>query len=178
MGDWRNQKEEMGKVLKYLGHLFEPAFHAISQLGNYAWAKIGMSAVVMLLGFFQAIVYDNAVGFGVLLGFVLIDWGTGIWAAMKEKIFASSKFRATIIKLLFYTTIVGCFFALERISNAFTILHLDTAAVVYFACTELISIIENIHRIDGTIKLPTWITSKLITIVTTGKITDTKETIS
>ena len=84
----------------------------------------------------------------VVLICIIIDFATGIWAAMKtkEKI-ESHKMRKTIFKTLSYlSVIVLCAFVDEAISPEW---HLATFSAGFCAVTEIVSIIENWGRITG-----------------------------
>jgi phage-related holin len=98
---------------------------------------------------------------------------TGCWAALKEHKFTSTGFRATVIKLLIYMVLIALFHSLERIVSLISYLQLDMLVAGYLACTEIISILENITRISH-IKLPNWIMKKLRSFQETGKIETTE----
>ena len=156
-------------MLEYWSSLWQPLRDTANAIGQNTSTKLFLTITTMLASWFTSFVYDNLTGFLVLLGFVMIDLATGVWSAIKNKRFTSLQFRATVLKLLFYTLIIGCFNGLEKISDVFKLINLDTTALSYFAVTELLSILENVTQIS-TIQLPLWLTSKLRLFITTGKV--------
>ena len=151
---------------KYLGELIiqptQNVFHKIV-------SDVELKAIIASIStFITYVVFEDTVAIGVLFGFVFIDWITGCWAALKTHTFSSSKFRATIIKLLIYFMIVALFHSLERMGFVFQYLKTDVLAATFLACTEIISILENFTRISK-IRLPDWIIKRLKVFQTTGK---------
>lgn len=85
---------------------------------------------------------------GVVCVLVLVDLGTGIWAAIKtnERI-ESKKMRKTTYKLLAYFTIIVLCHSIDVfITSAFKLAVFTSS---FIALNELYSVIENYSRITG-----------------------------
>lgn len=146
--------------------LLAPLKHSVMSLTEFTGIKIIFTLVVSFISYF---VHENVLGVAVLVGLVAVDQFTGVWLAIKKKIFSSNGFRAGIIKLLFYIIIVAAFHSLTKVNPTFfAYLALDTAALSYLAVTEVISIVENSSAIIG-IPFPTWIKEKLSVFLKSGK---------
>jgi phage-related holin len=160
-------KKEKFMTHKYVGEIvLQPSQYIIQKI----MADINIKAIIAALTTFVTyVVFEDIIAIVVLLSFVMMDWLTGVWAAVKTHTFTSSKFRATIIKVLIYMIIIAMFHSLEKITFLFTYLKLDVMAASYLACTEVISILENLTRISK-IHLPDWVLKNLKAFQRTGKI--------
>lgn len=98
-----------------------------------------------------------------LFAFVLLDWITGMWAAIKlRQPITSTKLRRTLSKIVVYAAAVLAsivfekeilFFAIETISKVFDLgltpesLPIVKILALYIGATELQSILENLNKI-------------------------------
>jgi phage-related holin len=160
-------KKEKFMTHKYIGEIvLQPSQYIIQKI----MADLNIKSIIAATTTFVTyVIFEDTVAIGVLLGFIMLDWITGVWAAIKTHTFTSSRFRATVIKVLIYMIIIAMFHSLERITFIFTYLKLDVMAASYLACTEVISILENFTRISR-IHLPDWVLKNLKAFQQTGKV--------
>lgn len=107
---------------------------------TFVWGLLGGTLSAALLGIVPALT--------VVLICILVDFGTGIWAATKCGIkIESHKMRKTVYKTLSYlSVIILCAFVDEAVSPEW---HLATFSAGFCAVTEIVSIIENWGHITG-----------------------------
>lgn len=146
-------KTEIHTAGQYLAHLMRPAQQVILQLQEYTLIKIMLAGALVVC---QAFINDHLQAFMVLVTLVVIDTISGVVAAVKNKEFSSSRFRAGIIKLLMYSLLVAAFHLIGYILAPLEAATLDKVAILYLAATEAFSIVENVQRITG-VPLPTWV---------------------
>jgi len=151
--------------------LIKPILNVLQSIAQDSGFKLLWAAFVVLLG---QVVFDNQMALLVLFAFIATDWLTGIWAALRQRIFSSMRFRQSLVKILVYYLIISLFHSLDYFGEIFRYLNLDTYVIAYLAIVELISILENCSKIYPQLTLPDWITSRLKVFRDTGNVNVTK----
>jgi phage-related holin len=113
-----------------------------------AWpAKLGLALLVTLFGPWRD-------AYGALLIMLILDFITGVGAALKEHTASSAIARQkTVAKIVGYTVVLAATYQLERAVDGspyqlgadFTL----SAVLIYLIGTELLSLIENTERLTG-----------------------------
>lgn len=130
-------------------------FLAVLQ-GLYTWS--GFKAILAIfLAVLVEVIGINWLAYQVLFIMVTIDFITGFTCAAKNCNLSSRKASRTVYKLLIYILLVIAAHQLTR--YAFYLEWLEHTIVVYLGITEMLSIIENAHRLG--VPIPIWITEKL-----------------
>lgn len=102
----------------------------------------------ILIGGITAAVVDIVPALVSVLVLVTVDFGTGIWAALKNKVkIESHKMRKTAYKLLAYLTLIVLGAIIDG-GIGFN-LNLGTFVAGYCALVESASIVENFGKITG-----------------------------
>lgn len=102
----------------------------------------------ILVGGITAAVVDIVPALVSVLVLVTVDFGTGIWAALKNKVkIESHKMRKTAYKLLAYLTLIVLGAIIDG-GIGFN-LNLGTLVAGYCALVESASIVENFGKITG-----------------------------
>jgi phage-related holin len=102
----------------------------------------------ILVGGITAAVVDIVPALVSVLVLVTVDFGTGIWAALKNKVkIESHKMRKTAYKLLAYLTLIVLGAIIDG-GIGFN-LNLGTFVAGYCALVESASIVENFGKITG-----------------------------
>lgn len=137
--------------------------------GPITWKLLGSS----LLAIFTHIAGADWLAYEILFILVIIDSFTGVAAAIniKQKI-SSRRFFRTGYKLLLYFSLIIAAHQLVRITGL--IEWVETFMVLFLASTELLSIIENAHKLG--IPIPAWVSTKIENTINAfdGNITKTK----
>lgn len=85
-----------------------------------------------------------------MLFLIVVDFITGLWAAIKEhKPITSSKLSRSVSKtLVYFTTVVVVHVTHKYMLDGVEFLPIDSFAIGFIALTELKSIFENLNRIS------------------------------
>lgn len=114
------------------------------------------SVIAVLTTFITDYIWDDAKAIYILLMLIAVDAITGIFKAVKNKIFSSAKLPRILVIMLVYTTMLGIAWNISKISPFYAFLP----AVLYggFVSTLMVSIFENIHQLK-------WIPDNLYNLV-------------
>ena len=104
---------------------------------------VAISAV--LTTFITDYIWDDAKAIYILLLLIGVDAATGIFKAIKAKIFSSAKLPRILVIMVVYTTMLGVAWNISKISPFYAFLP----AVLYggFVSTLMVSIFENLHQL-------------------------------
>lgn len=87
---------------------------------------------------------------GAILGLIIVDLLTGLWAAKKQHVtWSSAGLSRTIAKFLIYESCVLLAFIVDKYLPV-PFVQLSQLVSGYIGLTELVSIMENINLISGT----------------------------
>lgn len=97
--------------------------------------------------------------------FIMVDFITGIYAALVERqIITSNKMQTTVIKFIMYSTAIFLLHGIDVYLISFTKLYLARIGATLICGIELYSIFENCYRVTGNVvfKILTQFTLKKI----------------
>ena len=151
-------------AMGYLHQIFQPGIDTVSQAGHRLLEKVIVGGLMMVI---MSFVQDNVVPLIILVVFTILDWLTGVAAALKTKTFTSDKFRNMAVKVFAYTIIIVVLHLLGEMSVLVGKLDLDLGATLYFAATEVLSIGEHVTVISG-VSIPGWIAALINKILRKG----------
>lgn len=111
-----------------------------------------------------ALIGDNTLAYEVLFILILIDTLTGVMISFIDKRFSSRRSFQGLKKLfLFFVLVISA----HQITKYTSIKWLEDAIVFYCAANEMLSIIENVHKLG--VPVPRWIVEKLEIYRETGQ---------
>ena len=126
----------------------------IDGLFTLAGAK---AVAALLLTALVAVVGADWLAYQILFILVVIDFVTGFLCGVKMRCVSSRKASRTAIKLLVYILLVISAHQLTRYAGY--LIWLEEFLVIYLAITEMLSIIENAHKLG--VPVPEWVVEKL-----------------
>ena len=111
---------------EYTSNFFHCFVTALLQIPD----KFSLKAVLTVILVIAEVLFGTSRdAMGVLLMMLGFDWLTGLWKAVKAKEVNSDKFRAGMLKMLFYVLIIAALHALNRVSVVFDYINLDLFAI-------------------------------------------------
>lgn len=135
-------------------------FRRVEEYIDAIFSMVQIKAIVAFLGAgFLAVVGANWLAYEILFILVVVDFITGFSCGIKCKTVSSRRASRTITKLIVYILLVLAAHQLTR--YAFFLEWLEHFLVIFLASTEMISILENAHKLG--VPVPHWVIEKLET---------------
>lgn len=126
----------------------------ISGIFSLTWFKALLA--LALVGLVEVAGADT-LAYQVLFVMVTIDFITGFSCGVKCKTLSSRRASRTLYKLILYILLVVAAHQLTRYATY--LMWVEHFLVVYLGITEMLSIIENAHKLG--VPIPEWVTEKL-----------------
>lgn len=108
---------------------------------------------------------DNYIAYQIFLILTAIDFITGVMVGFVSNELSSRKMFRTSYKFLIYSLLAISAHQMTRYSGHFE--WIEDGVVLFVASTELLSIIENAHKLG--LPMPMWIKNRLLDFIEKGK---------
>lgn len=113
---------------------------------------------------------ENYIAYQIFFILTSIDFITGVMVGFFASELSSRKMFRTSYKFLIYSLLAISAHQMTRYSGHFE--WVEDGVVLFVASTELLSIIENTHKLG--VPMPMWIKKRLLSIIENGNLTEAK----